>query len=343
MSATRRVEYELPREIQCLAVTKDPETKSNMVAVGIKNVVKILSLNMESEPRKITECATATVPREGYVTDVSWNPHQNTSFLLCHSKGIIKAFNLENGQGQGKALINTWSCQHDDNYIIKLSWNAGDRKVFGAAIKGAPVKLFDTSKAKFIASLPGKGARDICFHPQFAEFLLVGDVDNVVKVYDRRKLDDHLFKIEPFDKSSSLTRVAWFDNSDASSFITCSNNAVKVWQASSCLLPVGDAARSVIMVPEKVHDIFVPGSMKSVLVGDRTIVTLSQVVRVLMLLIICFEYSYCLEHWVVYRVPMLRPPPSHLSLTWSRLTQHSPSCAIKRLHVSTGSIIEVTS
>lgn len=294
----RPMEYELPREIHCLAVRREnDDPRYSLAAVGVKNVVKIIKIQVEPEGShvRVGEHTTATISRDGVITDVAWNPNQNSSFLVCHSKGIIKYFNIETNQAQHMGLASPWSHQQDDNFIIKLSWNASDRKLFGAAIRGSQVRLYDTSKAGSIGLVAGKAARDISFHPTIDDLLLVGDVDNVVKVYDRRKLSEHLFRFEPFDKSSSLTHVAWFPSHDPMTFVTSSANMVKVWQASDC--PVNEdftSAKptatihssnptlsnvSIMAAPTKLHKIHVPGMLKSILTDNGVITTLSSLVR----------------------------------------------------------------
>ncbi len=314
----RPSEYELPREIHCLAVRRDAEdAKYSLAAVGVKNVVKIIKMNVDPDTHhvKVSEYTTATISRDGVITDVAWNPNQDTSFLVCHSKGIIKYFNIETNQAQNLGLASPWSYQHDDNYIASLSWNAKDRKLFCAAIRGAPARLYDTSKPGSIAILSGKSARDIAFHPTLDELLLVGDVDNVVKVFDRRKLSEHLYRVEPFDKSSSITHVDWFASHDPMSFIASSANMVKIYQCNHCPInfdhssnsnttgnadyfsssqqqqpPVSihtsNAAlraaainQSTVGAAQEIHKIFVSGVLKNVSTDNGVITTLSAQVK----------------------------------------------------------------
>lgn len=310
ISGNRSSEYELPREINCLAIRRDTdEARYSLAAVGVKNVVKIIKVAVESEHHnvKVSEYTTATISRDGVITDVAWNPNQNSSFLLCHSKGIIKYFNIEANQAQNLGLVSPWSYQHDDNYIIKLSWNANDRKLFGAAIRGAPVRLYDTSKPGSIGAVTGKSARDIAFHPTLEDLLLVGDVDNVVKIFDRRKLTEPLYRLEAYEKSASLTHVAWYPYHDPMTFVASSGNMVKMFQTKECqidgyMLPeavtsassqplvhhqhISNAssrmAQQISMTsPSEIHKIYVPGSVKSLLADNEFITILSSVVCII--------------------------------------------------------------
>jgi hypothetical protein len=230
--------FDLKSEIYCLSVrykNPDPGSSSKMVAVGTKNSVKLMKMNVKPGVNRAQEELSTTISRDGHITDVAWNPNTDCNFLACHSKGIIKYFTVNN-----TSLSSTWSLQHDDNEMLKVSWNSMDQYVFGVAIRNSNGKLYDIRKPSYINLIPGKNLRDIAFHPSKTQSeLLISDIDNNVKIFDIRKFSQSLFDVMAFDKSHTWVKVNWLRRQSSSSsssssylngFITNSGNAIKIWE-----------------------------------------------------------------------------------------------------------------
>jgi WD40 repeat protein len=226
--------YELKKEIKCLAL----HPNQSLVACGCSSDFKLVKIDpnnsalTEIHP-SLLQAAQSPTP----ITDLTWNPIDQTRLAVCYTNGDLKCFNLNTGSQQ-KALTVDWIGERSTQTIHRISWSRHEAHLLASGNSEGSIKLYDIRAGKtFIQCFKLKGAisspcRDFKFNSIDGNMIASASDNGRLMIWDRRTVAKPLMNTEAH-KNKVLT-IAW---NPFSEWIIASGSAdktVKIWDTSRC-------------------------------------------------------------------------------------------------------------